>query len=427
MTLWAARAASAERAVHARHLRRLWQLPGTLLGVVAWPAGLRQRLWLGLWHYWWQAHLLDCLLDAYLREPSPPRRAAVERLARGVRVRNLRRGWVNDFYDDVAWFGLALQRASQAGIRHDGALAAIRERLHNGWSDAGGGGIWWCVGSDFKNAPTNGPAAILLARSGNERDFGLALRVAEWIEQRLVDPDSGLVWDGVRVDPGGPVSTSQPAAGSSSLPAPDSTTRPAPDSPMRPTAGSSSRPAAGSSSRPAAESSSRLAAVHTVERATYTYCQGVYLGACVELALATGATVWTRRAHRTIAAVSAAMTGGDGVLRTHGGGDGGLFTGILARYLALAALLLPGGSQPDRIARQTAADLVLTSATAVWRNRAVVTGGPLFGAGWSVPATPPAAGGVKRDRAERDLSVQLSGWMLCEAAALIERRRPELL
>jgi predicted alpha-1,6-mannanase (GH76 family) len=357
--------------MHARHLRRLWRLPGTLLGVVAWPAGPRQRLSLGLWHYWWQAHLLDCSLDAYLRDPSPARRATVERLARGVRLRNLRRGWVNDFYDDIAWLGLALHRASHVGIRHDGALAAIRERLHEGWSNGGGGGIWWCVGSDFKNAPANGPAAILLARSATGRDFDLALRIAEWIERHLVDPDSGLVWDGVRVDPAG--------------------------------------------------------GVRAVERAVYTYCQGVYLGICVELALARELGVWTRRAHRTIAAINAAMTDCDGVLRTHGGGDGGLFTGILARYLALAALLLPGESQPDRIARQTAADLVLTSATAAWRNRAVVTGGPLFGHDWSVPARPPYAGSAEGDVAERDLSVQLSGWMLCEAAALVERRRPELL
>lgn len=366
MTLWAARAASAERAVHARHLRRLWLLPGTRLGVVAWPAGPRQRLSLGLWHYWWQAHLLDCSLDAYLREPSPVRRATIAGLTRGVRLRNLRRGWVNDFYDDIAWLGLALHRASRLGIRPHGALAAIRGRLHDGWSDAGGGGISWCVGSDFKNAPTNGPAAILLARSATGRDFDLALRIAEWIERQLVDPASGLVWDGVRVDPGG--------------------------------------------------------TVRTVERAVYTYCQGAYLGACVELALATGQVVWTRRAHRTIAAISVAMTDGGGVLCTHGGGDGGLFTGILARYLAFAALRLPGGAQPDRIARQAAADLVLTSAASAWRNRAVVTGGPLFGADWSAPARPPKAGNT-----ERDLSVQLSGWMLYEAAALIERRRPELL
>lgn len=369
MSLWAARARSAERAVHARHVRRLWLQPGTLLGVVAWPSSRWQRLHLGRWHYWWQAHLLDCALDAYLRGPSPRRRAVVERLARGVRVRNLRRGWLNIFYDDVAWLGLALQRASAAaGVHHHGAVACIRERLRSGWSDAGSGGIWWHIGSDFKNAPANGPAAILLARCG---DTESAVRIAEWIEDCLVDPLSGLVWDGVRVGSDG--------------------------------------------------------AVHTVEKRTYTYCQGVYLGACVELARSTGDAEWARRARRTIAVVNTMMTNVDGVLRTHGRGDGGLFTGILARYLAQAALRLPGESQADRIARQTAADLVLASATAAWRHRAVAAGGPLFGADWSVPAPPSAVLGRTGGAAGRDLSVQLSGWMLCEAAAFIERQRPDLL
>lgn len=60
------RAASAETAVTQRHLRRLWALPGTQLAVVAWPSTRRDRLF-GSWHYWWQAHLLDCLVDAQLR------------------------------------------------------------------------------------------------------------------------------------------------------------------------------------------------------------------------------------------------------------------------------------------------------------------------------------------------------------------------
>ena len=36
--VWANRAASAEAAIAERHLRRLWGLPGTQLGVVAWPS-----------------------------------------------------------------------------------------------------------------------------------------------------------------------------------------------------------------------------------------------------------------------------------------------------------------------------------------------------------------------------------------------------
>ena len=45
-----------------------------------------------------------------------------------------------------------------------------------------------------------------------------------------------------------------------------------------------------------------------------------------------------------------------------------------------------------------------------WAHRGEVDGLPRFGTDWSQPAGP-----------ERDLSVQLSGWMLLEAAASLER------
>ena len=68
--MWANRAASAEAAITTRHLRRVWGLPGTQLGVVAWPATAGHRRF-GTWHYWWQAHLLDNLVDAQVRDPAP--------------------------------------------------------------------------------------------------------------------------------------------------------------------------------------------------------------------------------------------------------------------------------------------------------------------------------------------------------------------
>ena len=70
--VWANRAACAEAAVAKRHLKQLWGLPGTQLGVVAWPPTRNDRRF-GTWHYWWQAHLLDCLVDAQVRDPQPDR------------------------------------------------------------------------------------------------------------------------------------------------------------------------------------------------------------------------------------------------------------------------------------------------------------------------------------------------------------------
>jgi predicted alpha-1,6-mannanase (GH76 family) len=214
----------------------------------------------------------------------------------------------------------------------------------------------WRVGDDFVNVPATGPAAIFYARRGN---VGIAASLADWMLQHLIDPSTGLVFDGARVNSDG--------------------------------------------------------TVRSVERAVYSYCQGVLLGACVELSAATGAPRWVEQAASTVHAVAEHLTEA-GVLRGHGGGDGGLFTGILVRYLAHAALaeFLP------EVSRKTAARLVLDSAEAAWRNRTVAEGGPVFGPQWSVPARLPGPG-----RAERDLSVQLSGWMLLEAAAVLSTQQPD--
>lgn len=347
-------------------------VPGTLLGNPGWPPSMNNRLF-GRWDYWWQAHVLDCLVDAQLRFPSVGRRRDVERLVRGIFVRN-GGSWVNDYYDDIGWLGLALLRAEQhAGLRRPDALRHIATRLRQGWTDHGGGGIWWRRHDDYKNVPANGPAAILLARlpdrpgaDEDRTDRQRARSTVDWIEEFLVDPETELVYDGMYVKPNGEI--------------------------------------------------------RTVETTIYTYCQGVFLGACLELAtrdsLAGGGT-WAKRAVRTIDAVARHLTVPDEqgqVLRGQGGGDGGLFAAILARYLTLAALALPPLGVEYAGAARLAANLVYCSAEAAWRNRTIAPGGPLFGPEWTKPALLP---GTSR-RPERDLSVQAGGWMLMEAAACLE-------
>ena len=361
--LWANRAASSEAAVAQRHLKRLWALAGTQLGVVAWPALRRDRLF-GTWHYWWQAHLLDCLVDAQLRDPQPARRTKINRQVRSHRVRNNFR-WTNSYYDDMAWLALALERAARiADVERRRALPKLAGQFVKAWVPEDGGGIPWRKQDQFFNAPANGPAGIFLARYGDR--LKRAEQMGDWIDRTLIDPETHLMFDGIK-------------AGS-------------------------------------------------LVRAQYTYCQGVVLGLETELAARTGAEARARhaaRVHRLVAAVNEQMAP-SGVLRGAGGGDGGLFAGIAARYLALVATTLPGDSADDATARDTARKIVLASAKSAWDYRQTVNGLPLFGAFWDRDAELPSAGGKEAEFvegavnasqiAERDLSVQLSGWMLMEAA-----------
>lgn len=357
--LWANRAGSAEAAITKRHLKKLWAMPGTQLGVVAWPAARKYRTF-GTWHYWWQAHLLDCLVDAQLRDPQPDRKLKIARQIRGHRLRNNLR-WTNDYYDDMAWLAIAVERAGRlAGVQRPKALDKLSEQFLNAWVPEDGGGIPWRKQDQFFNAPANGPAAIFLARHDRLRR---AQQMSDWLDDTLIDPETHLVFDGIK-------------AGS-------------------------------------------------LVRAQYTYCQGVVLGLETELALRTEDGDHAKRVHRLVAAVRDNMAV-EGIIKGAGGGDGGLFNGILARYLALVATSLPQKDADDEAARDTARKLVMTSAEAVWENRQTVEDLPLFAAFWDRTAEIPTAAGKQAEFVEgavnaseipeRDLSVQLSGWMLLEAA-----------
>ena len=185
--------------------------------------------------------------------------------------------WVNNYYDDMAWLALALERAGRlAGVERPKALKKLSEQFLNAWVPEDGGGIPWRKQDQFFNAPANGPAGIFLARYGDR--LRRAQQMSDWIDETLIDPETHLVFDGIK-------------AGS-------------------------------------------------LVRAQYTYCQGVVIGLDVELAARTEDPEHAARVHRLVAAVRDNMAP-DGIIKGAGGGDGGLFNGILARYLALVVTTLP--------------------------------------------------------------------------------------
>lgn len=402
-TSWAARAAAAEHSVGGRHLHRPLLAPWARLAWTAYPPTLSVRSFVSF-HYWWQAHVLDCLIDAQLRAPTPARRRTITRWPAVMALHN-GVGWLNEYYDDNAWLGLALDRMERdLGIvvparwslrhlrgerRRDGAprvLAVDRivARLEDGWDEHPlGGGIPWRVGDVFRNAPANGPMTILMARRGR---LDRARSALAWMRERYPDPATGLVVDGIRPDPSG--------------------TTP-----------------------------------WLVDRTFYSYNQGVLLGAEVAVlrasldrgpAGAADIVAAAARILRLVEAVDRWMADGHVLVgyqgRAEQGGDEGLFRGILARYLAVVATDLPGDTADARSARRLAATLVMTTASASWEHRAQQGREMWFGPDPRVPARVPrrsdavaagasAAGVGSAAVPERDLSVQVGAWMLLEAAA----------
>ncbi|ALG85805.1 glycoside hydrolase family 76 protein [Gordonia phthalatica] len=372
------RAAAAQVAIASRSLRPLlgW-VPGTLIGAVAWPPVTHPRRrdrWTASWNYWWQAHLVDLLVDGAIHRDDDRCAADAVALLRGIRLHN---GllWTNDYYDDMAWMGLAIERVDRHLHRsHPCARRALSSKMVDAWSPALGGGIPWRTTDTFFNAPANGPAAILLARTGHgER----AVAMADWIHRELLLP-SGLIADGLWVRPGG---------------------------------------------------------VRELDGTTFTYCQGVALGAEVEAYRLTADRIHLDRIDALLRAVQDRMTT-DGVVSGAGGGDGGLFNGILARYLALVATDLPGDAAGVDELRARSSEIVLRSAESVWEHRAVAPDGlPVFGPDWRKPARIPddsgrgarkIGGAVSSSQTpERDLSVQISAGFVLEAAVSVTIRSSE--
>lgn len=128
----------------------------------------------------------------------------------------------------------------------------------------------------------------------------------------------------------------------------------------------------------------------------WTYNQGVAIGA----ALALGDR---RRAADVVRAVERWCAADDGLFPAVGGGDGGLFAGILARYLAVAATHL-GGADAAR-----AGALVRRNAEALWEGRR----------DGRFPADPRRPARDEGD--DLDLSVQLGAWITLEADVTVSR------
>ncbi len=326
----AERAQTAQQLVTDRFFTRWMGIPGTLMGkslVLAetdqpkvragWRQRLRQRLGQHLrptaFNYWWQAHAIDAMVMACERQrtSSLSGARALARLAhRLLATIWLRNGCTlrNSYFDDMAWLALAVERLERCDRRLGlGFLAKIVRHSHQKlgrYLSAGlapDGGMFWRTDRNFINAPATCPVALYRATTGDEIQ---ARALMGWVSATLTDDDTGLVWDGWRLD-------------------------------------------------------------GTVEKNLYTYNQATAMAAWLGL----GGEDGLSRVDRIVASLSSMTVPCSDVLITHGSGDGGLFTGIMARYLAMVA----GDQRVCAATKARATALVIALSDYMWDHRDPVT------------------------------------------------------
>lgn len=302
-------------------------------------------------HYWWNAHVLDVLVDAHLRKGNQEEKML--NILRGIKRQN-KGHYPNDYYDDMEWLALSSLRGYQATNNNEFLEAAeiLWEDIKNGWNAEQGGGIAWRKTQlDYKNTPANAPAVILAARlfkeNSNPEDLAWAKRIYQWQKANLVDPETGMVWDGVN----------------------------------------------------------RNGDQKVDKNWLFTYNHGVYIGAAVELFLVTKDNSYLKDAIKTADfVINSLELAPKGILKEEGSGDGGLFKGILVRYLAYMVKSTP--LPEDR--KNAYLKFLEFNAQTLYSN--MKRPEMLIGPSWN-----------KTSGAVIDSSVQLSGLMMLEAMATLHQ------
>jgi predicted alpha-1,6-mannanase (GH76 family) len=281
----------------------------------------------GLWRGtgWWNSANALTAVIRYMRDTGDQSYAGViETTFLGAQQRHA--GFINTFYDDNGWWGLAWLAAYDLADdrRYLAAAEAVFAHNRSGWDAACGGGLWWNEQRGYKNAITSELflllAALLQQRSpGHPEYLDWALRTWQWLDgSGLIGPD-GLVSDGLTDD-----------------------------------------------------------CVNN-QGTTWTYNQGVILGGLSALHDITGEAGYLRRAEDIADAALRRLTSPAGILTEPNEADGcdgdqTQFKGIFARYLR---------DLPDREGRPRYRTFLLANADAVW-DRARNPAGQL-GCRWEGP------------------------------------------
>lgn len=307
-------------------------------------------------NYWPQAHALDVLVDAYLRTNKADYKAYMDKWYTGVNQKN-GNTFTNEFYDDMGWNALAMFRAYEAtgDEKFKTAVDAVWADIKTGWNSTMGGGIAWRKSMPYyKNTPANGPAAILSARLyqkfKNPDELAWSKKIYTWLKDSLYNKSTGWVYDGINSDNDGKKNTTW----------------------------------------------------------KFTYNQGLFIGAAVELYKVTNDIGYLNdalNAANFTLADNVLTNFNDNLLHDEGNGDGGLFKGVFIRYFS-QLILAPGMVSSDK---QRYANFLKHNAETLW-NTGTDKSYLLYGSYWK-----------NQPGGTTDLTTQLSGAILIEAAALLKK------
>lgn len=305
-------------------------------------------------HYWPQAHALDVMLDAYARTGDSFYLPYIHQWFEGVPIKN-GGDFLNRYIDDMEWNALAMLRAYQltGDEKFMQAVDVVWDDIKAHWNDNAGGGLMWEKQDPYgKNACSNGPAAVFAARLFRERknfdDLQWAKKIYHWQRNTLFDEQSGAVWDNIKESDEG---------------------------------------------------------LKINKNWIFTYNQGTFIGAAVELFNLTGDSAYFNDAIlATDYTLESLINQADGLLKDEGGHDGGLFKGIFIRYFT--QLIQHHALKPEVKGRYTR--FLFHNAKALW-NEGTDMDRMLFNSYWK-----------NKPGETVDLTIILSGAMLLEAAAALQ-------
>lgn len=157
--------------------------------------------------FWTSAEQLEMVLDAYERTRNPQQLVMFTNLFHGFLADHGTNWSRNEFNDDIMWMVIASTRGHlltgntefRDVARTNFDLCYARSASTNL-----GGGLWWKVNNQSKNACVNGPAAIaafLMGQAtGQSNYFAIATNLFLWERATLYDKETGRVCDNITLN-----------------------------------------------------------------------------------------------------------------------------------------------------------------------------------------------------------------------------------